>query len=148
LPFFMTSLHLMFTKGSINGKGNLNMFMDSGLAAPHEAVISNETTDLLGLKKEEVTGTPYYTAAVDSIGLKGLTSPAGSVLGNVFFEENPYWKQGFASDGLISHQYLWKVGSWTIDFDTMAYYFPSGAVESITSRIKKPEKKTAHARRK
>ena len=27
-------------------------------------------------------------------------------------------------DALISHQYLLKLGSWTIDFDTMSYYFP------------------------
>jgi len=141
MPFFMASQHLMFAKGTINGKGNLNMFMDSGLAAPSEAIVTNETTNLLGLEKEEIAGTRYYTAPVDSVGLESLPSPAGSVMGNVFVEENPYWSQGFAWDGLISHQYLWKVGSWTIDFDTMTYYFPAKAVESITSRFKKSEEK-------
>ena len=29
------------------------------------------------------------------------------------------------ADVLISHQYLWPKGSWTIDFDGMTYYFPA-----------------------
>ena len=32
--------------------------------------------------------------------------------------------QGFIFDALISHQYLRHLGSWTIDFDSMTYYFP------------------------
>jgi len=28
-------------------------------------------------------------------------------------------------DALMSHQYLWPLGSWTIDFDNMTYYFPA-----------------------
>ena len=44
---------------------------------------------------------------------------------NVLVEENAFWGQGFMFDALLSHQYLWQLGSWSIDFDRMLYYFPS-----------------------
>jgi len=95
IPFFLSKNHLMFAKGNFNGYKGMNMFMDSGLAASQEAIITNETTALLGLKKEEISGTRYYAADANSIGLDGLHSPAGQVLGNVFVEDNPYWRLGF-----------------------------------------------------
>jgi hypothetical protein len=61
--------------------------------------------------------------------MDGLQSGASQALGHVFVEEDPYWGLGFLADALISHQYLRHLGSWTIDFDTMSYYFPAGAVE-------------------
>ena len=42
----------------------------------------------------------------------------------VIVEDDFFWRFGFMADVLISHQYLWPKGSWTIDFDRMKYYFP------------------------
>ena len=142
MPFFMAATHLMFAKGSINGHENMNMFMDSGLGAAQKAIITNETSQILDLVKEEIQGTPYYIADVDSIGLNGLASTPEQVLGNVFVEDNPYWRLGFLWDGLISHQYLWPLGAWTIDFDTMTYYFPAVADRTLKDR-KEPQEPTA-----
>ena len=134
VPFFMVRRHLMFAKGGINGHENMNMFMDSGLGAAQQAVVTNETAQILDLAKEHIAGTPYYIADVDSIGLAGLESTSGQVLGNIFVEEDPYWRYGFALDGLISHQYLWPLGAWTIDFDTMSYYFPAVVDSALTGQ--------------
>lgn len=141
IPFFMSETHFMFAKGNFNGHKGMNMFIDSGLASNQEAVILNETADLLGLEKEEVAGTRFYISNINSVGLDGLGNTAGQVLGNVFVEEDNYRCMGFFWDGLISHKYLWTKGSWTIDFDTMTYYFPEKANEFITSKIKKPVEK-------
>jgi len=142
IPFYMSRIHLMFAKGNFNGQAGMNMFMDSGLAAVQEAIITNESAEQLNLKKEEIAGTPYYTANVSTVGLDGLKHMPGTVLGNVFVDDNPYWSHGFLFDGLISHQYLWTQGSWTIDFDTMTYYFPAEVADHIAARIKKPTEST------
>ena len=129
----------MFAKGSLNGHKGMNFFMDSGLAASMPLVVVDETVEFLGLKKNEIPGTTYYWSPIESHGLDGLASgpshPEGgaqpspparggsAALGNVFVEEDFFWQFGFMADALISHQYLWPKGSWTIDFDNMKYYF-------------------------
>jgi hypothetical protein len=130
LPFWMAYTHLMFTRGSINGQ-TLNLFVDSGLAMSMPLVVTDELVEDLGLtdRKTNVEGSPYYWVPVSSYGMDGLQSGASQALGHVFVEEDPYWGLGFLADALISHQYLRHLGSWTIDFDTMSYYFPAGAVE-------------------
>ena len=125
MPFVMASTHLMFAKGQINGHEGLNLFMDSGLAASMPVVLVNETTDLFGLEKNDIEGTPYYWSPLEDHGLAGFPGGAAQGLGNVFVEGDNYKSQGFFWDALISHQYLWKLGFWTIDFDTMSYYFPA-----------------------
>ena len=124
MPFFMSATHLMYTKGSLNGHEGMNMFMDSGLASSMPLVILDETVEFLGLAKNDIQGTNYYWSPVNSHGIGSLLRGAGQALGNVLVEENSYWRQGFIFDALISHQYLRHLGSWTIDFDTMTYYFP------------------------
>ena len=125
LPFFMSATHLMFTQGQINGHEGLNMFMDSGLGMSMPMVIVNETRELLGLDRNEIEGTPYYWSTLENHGLQGLPMGSSQALGNVFVEGDTYRGQGFFWDALMSHQYLWKLGSWTVDFDTMSYYFPA-----------------------
>ena len=125
MPFFLTATHLMFAKGQINGHRGLNLFLDSGLAASMPMVLINETTNVLKLKKHAIEGTPYYWSALASHGLSGLEMGATQALGNVFVEKDNYRSQGFVWDALLSHQYLRKLGSWTIDFDTMSYFFPA-----------------------
>ncbi len=124
MPFFMSATHLMYTKGSLNGHEGMNMFMDSGLASSMPLVILNETVEFLALPKNDLPGTNYYWSPVNSHGIGSLLRGAGQALGNVLVEENSYWSQGFIFDALISHEFLRHFGSWTIDFDTMTYYFP------------------------
>jgi len=77
----------------------------------------------------DVDGTPYYWVPIESHGIGPLTRGATQALGNVFVEENYYLQAGFFLDALMSHQYLRHFGSWTIDFDTMRYYFPADSEE-------------------
>ena len=125
LPFFLSSTHLMFAKGQVNGHEGLNLFLDSGLAATMPVILVDETVDMLGLAKNDIEGTRFYWSPIDSHGLDGLAFGKAQALGNVFVEGDNYRSQGFFWDALISHQYLWKLGSWTIDFDTMSYMFPA-----------------------
>lgn len=140
MPFFMAATHLMFAKGTFNGHPDLNMFMDSGLAMSMPGVIPNETTAMLELEQTEVAGTKYYWVPLESHGLNNLVQGAGQALGNVFVEEDMYWRLGFAFDGLLSHQYLWPLGSWTVDFDDMVYYFPAQPEQAAASETKAPAK--------
>ena len=127
MPFFMSGTHLMFAKGSLNGRSGLNLFVDSGLASSMELVILDETVEDLGLNKSPVRGTKYYFTTLASHGLGDLIRGRAQALGNVLVEENSYRRYGFLFDALISHQYLRHLGSWTIDFDTMTYYFSSSS---------------------
>ncbi len=141
MPFHMAATHLMFTKGQINGHEGLNMFMDSGLAMSMPMVIVNETTDFLNLDKNELEGQPYYWSTLDDHGLQGLPMGPSQALGNVFVEDDTYRSQGFFWDALMSHQYLWKLGSWTIDFDTMSYYFPAESTINNQQEVSSPKTK-------
>ncbi|MBM3298158.1 MAG: hypothetical protein FJY83_11245 [Candidatus Aminicenantes bacterium] len=130
LPFWMAATHLMFTRGRINGR-TLNYFVDSGLAMSMPLVVTDETVEDLGLsdRKTKIEGTPYFWVPIDSLGMEGLQSGATQALGNILVEKDSYWGLGFLADALISHQYLRHLGSWTIDFDAMSYYFPPDAPE-------------------
>ncbi len=125
MPFFMTRTHLMYTKGSLNGHEGMNVFMDSGLASSMPIVIVDETVEFLGLEKNPIEGTKYFWSPLESHGIGRLTRGSTQALGNVFVEADPYWQLGFLNDVLVSHQYLRHLGSWTIDFDAMTYYFPA-----------------------
>jgi len=124
LRFFMTGTHLMFAKGEVNGHTGMNLLLDSGLALSMPMVILNETADVLGLPRNPVPNSKYYWVPITSHGLEGKSRGAGQALGNILVEQNPYWMNGFIWDALISHQYLRHLGSWSIDFDAMKYYFP------------------------
>ena len=123
-PFFMEATHLMFAKGVLNGH-EINYFMDSGLAMSMPMIVVDETVELLGLETTDIEGTPYFWTSIESHGLNGLVKGPTQAMGNVFVEQDPFWQNGFMMDALMSHQYLWPLGSWTIDFDNMAYYFPA-----------------------
>ena len=124
VPFYLAATHLMFAKGVVNDRENMNMFMDSGLAMSMPGVLPNETVDLLDLDKTDIEGTKYYWVPLDQFGLNNVQRVTGRAVGNIFVEEDLYWLLGFPFDALLSHQYLWPLGSWTIDFDEMAFYFP------------------------
>ena len=124
-PFYMTATHIMFAKGSLNGHEGINYFLDSGLAMSMPMILVDETVELLGLETNAIEGTNDYWTSIESHGLNGLISGATQALGNVFVEDDFFWQGGFMADALISHQYLWPLGSWTIDFDNRMYYFPA-----------------------
>jgi len=123
-PFFMAATHLMYAKGDLNGH-EINYFMDSGLAMSMPMIVVDETVELLGLETNDIAGTPYFWTSIESHGLNGLVKGPTQAMGNVFVEQDPFWQSGFMMDALMSHQYLWPLGSWTIDFDNMTYYFPA-----------------------
>ncbi|MDE2796651.1 MAG: retropepsin-like aspartic protease [Gemmatimonadota bacterium] len=125
-PFFMAGTHLMVAKGSLNGHEGINYFMDSGLAMSMPMIVVDETVELLGLETNAIEGTDYFWVSIESHGLNGLVKGATQAMGNVFVEEDFFWRSGFMLDALISHQYLWPLGSWTVDFDERVYYFPGG----------------------
>jgi hypothetical protein len=127
MPFFMSGTHLMFAKGTVAGHAGLNLLLDSGLAASVPFVILDETVQMLGLTKTPVPNSKFYLVDLSSHGLNGLVRGPAQALGNIIIEPNAYWTNGFLWDGLISHQYLRHLGSWTIDFERMQYYFPRSA---------------------
>ena len=124
MPFFMSGTQLMFAKGTLAGHAGLDLLLDSGLAASVPIVIVDETVRDLALPKTAMPNSKYYLVGLSSHGLEGLVRGPAQALGNVIIEENAYWANGFLWDGLISHQYLRHLGSWTLDFDLMKYFFP------------------------
>jgi hypothetical protein len=143
IQFWLSSTHLMFAKGSINGR-TLNMLVDSGLAASMPMVVVNETVDDLNLtsKKTAIEGTQYYWVPIQSYGLGPLICGSTQTLGNVMVDEDIYWKLHSIFDAVISNKYLRQFGSWTIDFDTMNFYFPADsaarAAKSLNDNKPKP----------
>lgn len=136
IPFYLDSLHLLYAKGSINGRENVLFFVDSGLAddASHNAfIMPTQTFDYLNLplpevieRKETKTGAGVVVEysgyfSVETIGLEGLVRQNMTGL-YIADTEASYWEQGFISDALISHNYL-KNYIWTIDFDKMEMIF-------------------------
>jgi hypothetical protein len=130
VPFVMAGTHLMFSQGTLNGRSGLNLLLDSGLALSVPIVLVDETVKVLGLTTSPVPNAPYFIANLSSHGIGSLVKGPTQAVGHVIVEENAYWQNGFLWDGLISHQYLRHLGSWTIDFDTMRYYFPARAARS------------------
>jgi Aspartyl protease len=123
MPFFLASTHLQFAKGCLNGHPGLNFLVDSGLALSLPLVLPDETVKSLGLSKTPIPNTKLFVSPIESHGLDHLIRGATQAASNIFVEKNMYWSNGFLMDGLISHQYLWHLGSWTIDFENMTYSF-------------------------
>ena len=124
IPFFLASTHLMIAKGQLNDRTKLNFFVDSGLAATMPLVMVEETVSFLRLEKNAIPNQPYYWVSIDKHGLTGMVKGPTQALGNVFVDQDMHTKLGFLLDILISHQYLREFEDWTIDFDSMTFYFP------------------------
>ncbi|UCC39001.1 MAG: retropepsin-like domain-containing protein [Candidatus Aminicenantes bacterium] len=124
MPFVMDSSHFMFVRGSLNGTGGLSYLVDSGLAASMPFVGMDGLIEDMGLELKKIEGTKYSWFKIGSLGMGDLilNKPTQGLAG-VVIEKNPYWRQGFIWDGLISHQFLKNFSSWTIDFDSMTYIF-------------------------
>jgi len=124
VPFVLDETHLLFAKGSLNGKGGLTFLVDSGLAASVPFVGLDGMLEDMKIETTKIEGAKYRLFNISSLGLGGLVwdKPTQGLAG-VLVEEAPYWSQGFIWDGLISHQFLKNFGSWTIDFDAMKFIF-------------------------
>lgn len=134
IPFTLANTHFMFAKGAINGYSDLNMFVDSGLAAGDGAgmILPEETMNLTGIPMPELGdavgggmgGNDFQEASydVDSYGLGDLQQENGR--GYYFTGDtlDMFDETGFVTDALISHNYL-KQYKWTIDFDAMTMTF-------------------------
>jgi hypothetical protein len=133
IPFVLDATHLMHARGSLDGKEGLTFFIDSGLAMDAAFTAPVQTLQYAGIPVPEPQlqeggvgggGGKYPTAAfpIKSISLGPLRH--ASVRGQ--YGSRPpasYWERGFIADGLLSHGFLKRYGSWTIDFDSMTYLF-------------------------
>jgi hypothetical protein len=133
IPFVLSATHMMMTRGSLNDRDGLTFFVDSGLASDAVITAPIQTLEYLGIPEPEMT--------VDEFGAGGGGGKFASgsfPLGRVAIGElvqtdvkgsygarppSSYWERGFIQDGLISHSFLRKYGSWTLDFDGMTYLF-------------------------
>jgi hypothetical protein len=136
VPFVLDATHLMMARGSLNGKDGLTYFVDSGLADEACFTAKKQTLEYVGIPIPELQplpedsiggggGTDYETAEfpIESIGMGGLVQKdhKGSI--STGFDEGYWTRSGYIQDGLISHQFLRRYSSWTLDFDSMTYIF-------------------------
>lgn len=133
VPFVLDATHLMMARGGLNGKEGLTWFMDSGLAAEAAFTAPIQTLSYTGIPVPETKmpqdgvgggGGKWASGSFDirSLSVGSLTQTG---LRGEYGARPPdsYWAQGFIVDGLLSHKFLRKYGSWTMDFDSMTYLF-------------------------
>jgi hypothetical protein len=137
VPFVLTSTHWMMARGSLNGRDGLTFFVDSGLAADAAFAAPPQTLRYVGIPEPVKKLAPGAIGggggawasgefAIQALGLgplrqQQLKGEFGSMAAGT------YWQNGFIQDGLISHGFLRKYDSWTIDFDAMTYLFAAKA---------------------
>jgi hypothetical protein len=133
IPFVLDATHIMNARGSLNGKDDLTYFIDSGLAMEAVGAFPPQTLQYLGIpmpkleiQKGGVGGGggqfPSGFFPIRSISLGPLRQDG--VRGEIGARPaDSYWERGYITDGLISHRFLKRYGSWTLDFDSMTYLF-------------------------
>ena len=127
VPFYLWGGHMMFARGGLGGRGDLNFFVDSGLVSVHPDGKG-------GLRQASFTSSKrkFKEWGISEALIKKdfFESPGPLYLGPLS-EERPILVPGAAGDtnfggvridGLISHGFL-KRYSWTIDFDKREYRF-------------------------
>ncbi len=134
IPFALYATHAMYAKGSLNGKDGLTYFIDSGLASDALFTAPIQTLQYTGIpvpetKMSEGVGGgggkyaegpfPIESLSLGPLRQAGVRGSYGSR------PPDSYWggNRGFIEDGLISHSFLKRYGSWTLDFDSMTYLF-------------------------
>lgn len=135
IPFFLHQTHHMVAKGSLNDKGDLIFFVDSGLASDAAFCAPIQTFEYAGIPipetkipdpEDSIGGGgeglfPIGSFEIESLGLGSLIQvDVKGAFGAM--QPDSYWNKGFIQDGLISHQFL-REYSWTLDFDEMKYIF-------------------------
>ncbi len=133
IPFALDLTHLMYARGSLNGKDGLTYFIDSGLGMNAVMTAPIQTLVHAGIPVPETKveeggvgggggrfATGYFPIASISLGPLQQTQVRGQY-GTL--PPASYWARGFIVDGLVSHEFLRQYRSWTIDFDSMTYLF-------------------------
>ena len=133
IPFVLKMSHCMMARGGLNDKQGLTFFVDSGLAS--EAVISApiQTLNYLGIPVPEKKIDPNGVGGGGGVWASGLF-PIKTVSLGPLVQKNvkgeygscapeEYWGSGFIIDAMISHQFLRRFSSWTLDFSEMKYIF-------------------------
>ena len=133
VPFALDLTHMMLARGALNGRSGLTFFVDSGLASKACFAAPPQTLEYVGIE------IPEKKTSEASVGGGGGKFASGSFdiatirLGKLemrgakgqFGALTPasYWARGYIQDGLISHGFLRRYSSWTIDFDAMTFLF-------------------------
>ncbi len=133
VPFVLTATHWMMARGSLNGRDGLTFFVDSGLASAAAFSAPPQTLSYVGIPLPEKKVQPNSIGGGGGSWASGQFSIQSLGLGHLrqhelkgefgSMAEGTYWQNGFIQDGLISHRFLRKYSSWTIDFDEMKYLF-------------------------
>jgi len=132
VPFYLEGTHFILTHGSLNEYGELLFLVDSGLAGIPAFGASKQTLEYVGIPipetkvRDDVVGGGGGGFAVGEFEIAelGLGELRQTELIGSFGGQPPgsYWRRGFITDGLISHNFL-KAYAWTLDFDGMRMVF-------------------------
>jgi hypothetical protein len=133
IPFVLDASHLMMARGGLNGKTGLTWFMDSGLAMQAAFTAPIQTLNYTGIPVPETRmpegtvggGGGKWASGIFEIKSLSVGPLQQANLKGEYGARPPesYWANGFIVDGLMSHNFLRKYSSWTIDFDSMTYLF-------------------------
>ncbi len=131
VPFVLDATHLMFARGRIDGMDGMTLFVDSGLASEAALIAPEQTLRLLGIPLPETRLTAsdvgggagafaegffeVRSVALGALEQHGLRGEYGALT------PDSYWARGFIQDALISHQFLRRHASWTLDFDARLF---------------------------
>lgn len=131
VPFIMDGLQSMYSQCSINNKGPVLMYFDSGLADDQGAslVLTGAALSDLGIPKPKITEqgiggggeTKFGYVQIDSVAVSNMVQHK---LKAQFqgIEGTLEAAAGYKSYGLLSHNFL-KHYRWTIDFDNRLFLF-------------------------
>jgi hypothetical protein len=135
IPFALYGTHVMYAKGGLDGKDGLTYFIDSGLASDALFTAPIQTLNYAGIPVPETKideagvgggGGKFASGPfpIQSLSLGPLRQTAATGSYGARAPES-FWggNRGFMEDGLISHSFLKRYGSWTLDFDAMTYLF-------------------------
>lgn len=133
IPFVLDATHLMMARGALNAKTGLTWFIDSGLAMQAAFTAPIQTLNYTGIPVPETKmpegtvggGGGKWASGIFDIRSLSLGPLQQTGLKGEYGARPPdsYWSQGYIQDGLLSHNFLRKYGSWTLDFDSMTYLF-------------------------
>ena len=132
VPFCLASTHFMMAKGTLNDKDDLTFFVDSGLASEAAFTAPIQTLEYVGIPVPETTDSGVSGSGeqvtvglfpIDTLGLGTLRHHNVTGLYGAL-PPGSYWRHGFITDGIISHQFL-RQYAWTIDFSEMEMIFVS-----------------------
>jgi hypothetical protein len=133
IPFVLDATHLMMARGELNGKTGLTWFIDSGLAMQAAFTGPIQTLKYTGIPVPETKmpegtvggGGGKWASGIFDIKSLSLGPLRQTGLKGEYGARPPesLWAHGYLEDGLLSHNFLRKYSSWTLDFDSMTYLF-------------------------